>query len=88
MTDDPQYTNIPLLATFLKHFKCAFLGPEPAKSLTEGVEVVSPPVEDTKLPTGMQELVPEKIQQELKKMFDKYFDSASKTLVKGQVVRR
>lgn len=68
MTNDPQYNNIPLLITFLKSYKRPYLGP----SLAEGPIVGS-----------SDELVPVDVQSDFTKLFEAYFDKASKALVKG-----
>lgn len=75
MTSDAQYTNIPLISTFLKHFNRAYLGPAPSK------EGEAP---DT-LPEEVEELVPAEVQRKMRDLFVKYFDTASKNLVKGQI---
>lgn len=75
MTGDPQYGNIPLLAAFLKSFGRAYLGPQP----TEG-EVAQ------ELPEGIEELIPQEVQKKMRELFINYFETASKTLVKGQMV--
>lgn len=75
MTSDAQYTNIPLISTFLKHFNRAYLGPSPPKE-GEAPET---------LPEGVEELVPAEVQKQMRDMLVKYFDTASKTLVKGQL---
>jgi regulator of nonsense transcripts 2 len=72
MTGDPQFANLPLLSTFLKHFNRSYLG---AEEKAEG------------LPEGMTELVPIGLQKEFREMFVGYFTAASKTLVKGHLVR-
>lgn len=77
MTSDQQYTNIPLMSTFLKHFNRAYLGPAPPN---DGVAPES-------LPDGVEELVPVEVQTQMRELFVKYFDTASKTLVKGQLVK-
>ncbi len=91
MTDDPQFLNLPLIATFLKHFNRAYLGPQAdATPAQEGVRANG--VEDlnehsTALPEGMEELIPKEIQKGMREIFVGYFNSAGKTLVKGQIVR-
>jgi regulator of nonsense transcripts 2 len=77
MTGDPQFTNIPLLSTFLKHFSRAYLG-EPSSKVEDG---------NTNSDTSPgEELIPSTVQAAFKEMFIGYFNSASKTLVKGQIV--
>ena len=92
MTNDPQFGYIPLMATFLKHFNRSYLGPQPKVAATQDdvqVDGVSPLMEEpTSLPEGVKELIPEVVQEKMREMFVGYFNSASKTLVKGQVVRR
>lgn len=74
MTGDPQYSNMSLISTFLKAFNRAYLGPLP----TEG--------ESGALPDGVQELIPPEVQKKMRELFVNYFETASKTLVKGQMV--
>lgn len=76
MNGDPQYTNLPLLSTFLKYFSRAYLGPKP-----EG-----PHGKDEPLPEGMAELIPVEVQEKMRELFVGYFNGASKTLVKDQIV--
>ncbi|BEI85184.1 hypothetical protein CcaverHIS002_0505850 [Cutaneotrichosporon cavernicola] len=78
MTSDPQYTNIPLMSTFLKHFSRAYLGSVPP---TDGAAPEA-------LPDGVEELIPAEVQRQMRELFTKYFDTASKTLVKGQLDKR
>jgi regulator of nonsense transcripts 2 len=77
MTGDPQYANMSLMSAFLKGFSRAYLGPQPAKD--DGA------VED-QLPDGVQELIPTEVQKQMRQLFVSYFETASKTLVKGQMV--
>lgn len=79
MSGDPQYTNIPLLAAFLKSFSRVYLGPR----LQDGGEKAQ---SEESLPEGVQELVPVATQDKFREMFTTYFNGASKTLIKGQVV--
>ena len=72
MTGDAQYLNLPILSTFLKYFARTYIGP---KNDSEKA-----------VPDGVQELVPVEIQTKMRELFTDYFNSASKTLVKGQVV--
>lgn len=72
MTGDVQYTNIPLITTFLKYFSRTYLGPRPDTA--------------EQLPAGVEELVPETIQAKMRELFLGYFNAASKTLIKGQHV--
>lgn len=73
MTNDPQFSNMPLLTSFLKTFGRAYLGPKPDKA-------------DEQLPEGVEELVPPEMQKKMRELFTNYFNSASKALVKGQTV--
>lgn len=70
MTNDPQFSNMPLLTSFLKTFGRAYLGPKA----------------DEQLPEGVEELVPPEMQKKMRELFTNYFNSASKALVKGQTV--
>lgn len=73
MTNDPQFSNMPLLTSFLKTFSRSYLG---AKG----------DAEDEQLPEGVEELVPADMQKKMRELFNNYFNSASKALVKGQIV--
>ncbi|EJT53100.1 hypothetical protein A1Q1_00107 [Trichosporon asahii var. asahii CBS 2479] len=75
MTNDPQFSNMPLLTSFLKTFGRAYLGPKPDKA-------------DEQLPEGVEELVPPEMQKKMRELFTNYFNSASKALVKGQTDKR
>jgi regulator of nonsense transcripts 2 len=75
MSNDPQYANLPLLATFLKYFSRAYLGPSERKAGDEPEAQIE----------SEQELVPVAYQTEINEAFKNYFNTASKTLVKGQV---
>lgn len=79
MTGDPQYSNIPVITSFLKAFGRAFLGPQPAKNGDATPEEAS-------LPDGVEELVPPEVQKKMRELFVNYFETTSKTLVKGQIV--
>lgn len=83
MTGDPQFNNMPLIAAFLKHFGRMYLG-SPSRHDGNGTEGKG--AESEALPTGVEELVPANVQDEFRKAFVAYFNGASKTLVKGQVV--
>lgn len=72
MSGDPQFNNMPLISAFLKFFSRVYLGP--------------PPETEEGLPEGVLELVPAEVQSKMRELFVGYFNSASKTLVKGQVV--
>ncbi|KAL7421122.1 mRNA decay protein [Cryptotrichosporon argae] len=69
MNNDPQYANMTVLASFLKHFNRTYLG-------AHGDEEPLP---------ADDELVPVEIQKKMRELFVAYFDGASKTLVKGQL---
>ncbi|KAL1407550.1 mRNA decay protein [Vanrija albida] len=75
MSNDPQYSNMPLLATFLKSYNRAYLGPQPP---ADGAAVET-------LPNGVEELMPPEVQKSMRALFTTYFQTASKTLVKGQM---
>lgn len=74
MSNDPTYTNIALIIAFVKHFDRTYLGPNNGNG------------GDEPLPDGMEEVVPVDIQKTYRATFVAYFNGASKTLVKGQVV--
>ena len=78
MSNDPAFINLPLLATFLKYFERAYLG---GAEVAEGAGDTS-----GDLPAGVDELVPAEERKTMRSLFVSYFNSASKTLVKGQVV--
>lgn len=86
MTNDPTFVNLPLLTTFLKHFDRAYLGAtaESGSGAKDDGSYANGGQE--KLPSGVEELVPADGRQTVRSMFVGYFNSASKTLVKGQVV--
>jgi hypothetical protein len=73
MSGDPTYSNIPLLITFLKSYKRAYLGdtarPDLATANGSHKELVSPD-----------------LQSKFRQLFEAYFSTASKALVKGQTV--
>lgn len=81
MAGDPQYTNMPLIATFLKSFSRAYLGSQSSEADANGAA-------SDELPEGVDELIPVDVQKKLREMFVSYFDTAGKTLVKGQLVSR
>ncbi|KAK6906386.1 hypothetical protein I203_100371 [Kwoniella mangroviensis CBS 8507] len=83
MTGDTQYTNLPLLTTFLKYFVRAYLGPIPSSSKT--TQINGDATETVPLPEGVTELIPVEVQKKMRDLFENYFNSASKTLVKGQI---
>ena len=91
MSDDPQFINLPLVATFLKHFSRAYLGPANDSHATR----VGARTNGDERPNGnseiaidiTSELVPEETQKAMRDMHVSYFNTASKTLVKGQIVR-
>lgn len=75
MSGDPTYSNIPLLVTFLKSYKRAYLG-DAATS-------------DVAASNGtQQELVSPDFQSKFRQLFESYFNTASKALIKGQTVSR
>jgi regulator of nonsense transcripts 2 len=84
MVGDVQFSNLPLISTFIKHFNRSYLGPqELAKGKADADTVAK---ETSPLADGMTELVPIESQRKLRQMFVAYFQTASKTLVKGQMV--
>jgi regulator of nonsense transcripts 2 len=83
MTNDPQFVNLPLIATFLKHFDRPYLGPQAESTVLPNGGVAA---DSSLLPEGMEELIPVEVQVKMREMFVGYFFSASKTLVKGQIV--
>lgn len=85
MSGDSQYSNLPLISSFLKHFSRAFLGPQPV----DGQPVDGQRADDTgeALPHDTEELVFPEVQKKMRELFASYFETASKTLVKGQIVR-
>ena len=90
MANDLQFTNLPLLSTFLKYHSRAYVGPQPESTPDDdgkranGVAGVVEP--STELSEGVEELVVPEAQVKIREMFVNYFNQASKTLVKGQVV--
>ncbi len=82
MTGDPQFSNMPLVVAFLKSFGRVYLGPlsQSEKDVTVTTSLEEP------LPEGVTELVTIAQQQKFREMFVSYFETASKTLVKGQLV--
>ncbi|KAK8844121.1 hypothetical protein IAR55_006915 [Kwoniella newhampshirensis] len=84
MTGDPQYTNLPLLSTFLKHFGRAYLGSRPA-SESEATSGEANVREKDELTADVIELVPAEVQKKMRELFEGYFNTASKTLIKGQI---
>jgi regulator of nonsense transcripts 2 len=87
MSGDAQYANLPLLSTFLKHFNRAYLGfaEKTGEDQATGHGAIGPSPD---LPEGVTELIPIGLQKEFREMFVSYFTTASKTLVKGHLVRR
>jgi len=77
MTGDPQFSNIPLITAFLKAFSRAYLGSQSKDGET---------TPEDKLPADMEELIPVEVQKKMRELFVSYFETASKTLVKGQMV--
>ena len=90
MSGDPQFANLPLVSTFLKHFNRAYLGPpQPEKPVKEQGDDQSPVNGSTgtsDLSEGIEELMPFGVHSDFREMFAGYFNGASKTLVKGQLV--
>lgn len=84
MTGDPQYTNLPLITTFLKYFGRAYLGDNPISSSQGPTDGAVKDGAET-LPDGVTELVPSEVQKQMWQLFVNYFNTASKTLVKGQL---
>lgn len=82
MTGDPQYSNLPLITTFLKYFGRAYLGDNPV--LSKAADGAKEDEVET-LPENVTELVPPEIQKQMWQLFVNYFNTASKTLVKGQL---
>lgn len=82
MTGDPQYSNLPLITTFLKYFGRAYLGDNPV--LSKAADGANEDEVET-LPENVTELVPPEIQKQMWQLFVNYFNTASKTLVKGQL---
>ena len=85
MSGDAQYANLPLLSTFLKHFNRAYLG-SPEKTAEEKASGHGATAPSPDLPDEVTELVPVGLQKEFREMFVTYFNTASKTLVKGHLV--
>jgi regulator of nonsense transcripts 2 len=77
MSNDPQFSNIPLVSTFLKHFQRAYLGPSP---LSQSQEIASTDADEE------NELVPATYRERFRKTFEDYFKNAGKVLVKGHTV--
>jgi hypothetical protein len=75
MSNDPTYSNIPLLVTFLKTYKRAYLGDSEAET------------DDAAVTVDKGELVPPALQAKFRELFNAYFGTASRALVKGQTVR-
>ncbi|GHJ86192.1 hypothetical protein NliqN6_2594 [Naganishia liquefaciens] len=71
MAGDPTYSNIPLLVTFLKSYRRAYLG-DPATS------------HEAETNGSHSELVSLDLQSKFRHLFETYFNTASKALVKGQ----
>ncbi|WWC90992.1 uncharacterized protein L201_005931 [Kwoniella dendrophila CBS 6074] len=84
MTGDTQYTNLPLLTTFLKYFGRAYLGPN-APSAKIGQVNGGESSDVDHLPENTTEMIPVEVQKKMRELFEGYFNAASKTLVKGQI---
>lgn len=91
MSGDPQFNNIPLVASFLKYFNRAYLGPAQLAKDSKAEQPSGTPAMETEeseqLPADMTELVPVEIQGKMRELVVGYFQNAGKTLVKGQIVR-
>ena len=89
MANDPQFTNLPLIAAFLKHYSRAYLGFQGQESCTSERGPTNGTTDVEGEGVGSQEIleefVPKDTQNAMKEMFVAYFNSASKTLVKGQI---
>jgi hypothetical protein len=72
MSNDPQYSNIPLLVTFLKSYKRAYLGMDEQ--------------EDSQSTPSGQELVSADYREKFRTAFETYYKTAGKALVKGYTV--
>ncbi|WVW79596.1 hypothetical protein I302_101565 [Kwoniella bestiolae CBS 10118] len=83
MTGDTQYTNLPLLTTFLKYFVRAYLGPTPIP--IKNGQSNGDSAEKEQLLEDVTELIPVEVQKKMRELFENYFNTASKTLVKGQI---
>ena len=86
MTGDAQFANLPLLSTFLKHFNRAYLGDADIKANGDASDGANGDSNGTGLPEGVEDLVPVGVQKDFRDLFNGYFNGASKTLVKGQMV--
>jgi hypothetical protein len=91
MSGDPQFNNIPLVASFLKYFNRAYLGPAQLAKDSKAEQPSGTPAVETEeseqLPADMTEMVPVEIQGKMRELVVGYFQNAGKTLVKGQIVR-
>ncbi|KAJ9107589.1 hypothetical protein QFC21_001048 [Naganishia friedmannii] len=77
MSNDPTFSNIPLLITFLKTYKRTYLGGDEGTTTTTTAS-------DQIAAAEAQELVPPSLQGKFRELFVAYFGVASKALVKGQ----
>ncbi|RSH95137.1 hypothetical protein EHS25_000223 [Saitozyma podzolica] len=89
MSGDPQFNNIPLVASFLKYFNRAYLGPAQLAKDSKAEQPSGTPAVETEeseqLPADMTEMVPVEIQWKMRELVVGYFQNAGKTLVKGQI---
>ena len=74
----------------MKHFSRVYLGPhalaDPAQDGVQPNGVQDDSGYSDALPEGMEELIPKETQKAMREMLVGYFNSASRTLVKGQIV--
>ncbi|ODN80903.1 hypothetical protein L202_03029 [Cryptococcus amylolentus CBS 6039] len=85
MTNDPQFNNLPLLSTFLKYFGRAYLGSKHNNESINGSDATAEEQTKEELPEGVTELVPVEVQKKMRELFAGYFNTTSRTLVKGQI---
>jgi regulator of nonsense transcripts 2 len=69
----------------LKHFNRAYLG-SPEKTAEEKASEHGATGSSLGLPDEVTELIPVGLQKEFREMFVAYFNTASKTLIKGHLV--
>lgn len=86
MTDDPQFANLPLVASFIKTLGRVYLGPQVIIPAQNGDQVIGSADNLAASTESLDELIPVDTQRGMKEMLVGYFSSASKTLVKGQIV--
>ncbi|WVQ73762.1 hypothetical protein IAR50_003342 [Cryptococcus sp. DSM 104548] len=85
MANDPQFYNLPLLSTFLKYFGRAYLGSKHSNESSNGSNAAAEEQRKEELPEGIEEFVPVEVQRKMRELFVGYFNTTSKTLVKGQI---